>query len=133
MQFVTTFPLSGNGTDFREFGYTGSSDDISGCWISVTICVSGARHSIFDLIFNKQPLILSALQPPWVLASDFQFYDHFTDGRIPWTSDQLVARPLPKHRTTQTQNKHVHTKYPCLVWNSNPRSRLPRERRQYMP
>jgi hypothetical protein len=28
MQFVTTFPLSGNGTDFREFGYTGSSDDI---------------------------------------------------------------------------------------------------------
>jgi hypothetical protein len=37
-------PLSGNGTDFREFGYTDSSDDISGCWIAVTICVSGARH-----------------------------------------------------------------------------------------
>jgi hypothetical protein len=27
----------------------------------------------------------------------------------PWTSDQLVARPLPKHRTRQTQFKHVHT------------------------
>jgi hypothetical protein len=27
----------------------------------------------------------------------------FTDGRTPWTS------PLPKYRTTQTQNKHVHT------------------------
>jgi hypothetical protein len=39
----------------------------------------------------------------------FQFHDHFTDGRTPWTSDQLVARPLPKHRTTQTQNKHIHT------------------------
>jgi hypothetical protein len=26
-----------------------------------------------------------------------------------WASDQLVARPLPKHRTTQTQNKHIHT------------------------
>jgi hypothetical protein len=38
----------------------------------------------------------------------FQFHDHFTDGRTPWTSDQLVARPLPKHRTTQTQNKHIH-------------------------
>jgi hypothetical protein len=49
-----------------------------------------------------------ALQPPWALASDFQFHDHFTDGRTPWTSDQLVARPLPKHRTTQTQNKHIH-------------------------
>jgi hypothetical protein len=24
----------------------------------------------------------------------------FTDGRAPWTGDQLVARPLPKHRTT---------------------------------
>jgi hypothetical protein len=32
--------------------------------------------------------------------------DHFyTDGRTPWTGDQLIARPLPKHRTTQTQNK----------------------------
>jgi hypothetical protein len=48
------------------------------------------------------------LQPPWALASDVQFHDHFTDGRTPWTSDQLVARPLPKHRTTQTQNKHTH-------------------------
>jgi hypothetical protein len=43
---------------------------------------------------------------PWPL---FQFHDHFTDDRTPWTSDQLVARPLPKHRTTQTQNKHIHT------------------------
>jgi hypothetical protein len=47
------------------------------------------------------------LQPPWVLASDFQIRDHFIDGRTPWTIDQLVARPLPKHRTTQTQNKHI--------------------------
>jgi hypothetical protein len=46
MKFVTSFPLSGNGTDFREFGYTGSSDDISGCWIATTICVTGARHNI---------------------------------------------------------------------------------------
>jgi hypothetical protein len=48
------------------------------------------------------------LQPPWALASDFQFHDHFTDGRTSWTSDQLVARPLPKRRTTQTRNKHIH-------------------------
>jgi hypothetical protein len=39
----------------------------------------------------------------------FHFHDHFTDSRTPWTSDQLVARPLSKHRTTQTQNKHIHT------------------------
>jgi hypothetical protein len=38
---------------------------------------------------------------PWPL---FQFHDHFNDGRTPWASDQLVARPLPKHRKTQTKN-----------------------------
>jgi hypothetical protein len=50
-----------------------------------------------------------ALQPPCALTSASQFHVHFTDGRTPWTSDQLVARPLPKHRTTQTQNKHIRT------------------------
>jgi hypothetical protein len=24
-----------------------------------------------------------ALQPPWALTSDFQFHDHFADGRTP--------------------------------------------------
>jgi hypothetical protein len=33
----------------------------------------------------------------------------FTDGRPPWTSDQPVARPLPKRRTTQPRNKRIHT------------------------
>jgi hypothetical protein len=64
----------------------------------------------------------------WVLASYFQFHYHFTDGRTPWMWDQLVARPLLKHKTT-----HTNTKYPCLMWDPNPRSRLPSERRQYMP
>jgi hypothetical protein len=41
----------------------------------------------------------------------FFHFDHFTDGRTPWTSDQLVVRPLSKHRTTQTQNKHIHSLY----------------------
>jgi hypothetical protein len=53
-------------------------------------------------------IFLLALQPP--RASVFQFYDRFTDGRTPWTSDQPVARPIPKHRTTQTQNKRIHTR-----------------------
>jgi hypothetical protein len=39
-----------------------------------------------------------------------QFSNRFyTDGRTPWTNDQPVARALPKHRTTQTQNKRIHT------------------------
>jgi hypothetical protein len=43
------------------------------------------------------------------MTSSFSFKIIFTDGRTPWTSDQLVARPLPKHTTAQTQNKHIHT------------------------
>jgi hypothetical protein len=45
----------------------------------------------------------------------------YKDGRTPWTSDQPVARPLPKHRTTQTQNKRIH-RHPCIewVWIHNP-------------
>jgi hypothetical protein len=53
----------------------------------------------------------------------FFHFDNFTDGSTSWTSDLLVARHLPKHRTIQTQkNAHTHTKHPCLVWYSNPRS-----------
>jgi hypothetical protein len=41
----------------------------------------------------------------------FQFLNLHKLGRIPGTADQPVARPLPTHRTTQTQNKRRH---PCL-------------------
>jgi hypothetical protein len=40
------------------------------------------------------------LLPLWSIGLISQFLDHFTDVRTPWTSDQLVAKPLPKHRTT---------------------------------
>jgi hypothetical protein len=47
---------------------------------------------------------------PWPL---FQFPNNFhTVGRTPWTSDQPVARPLPTHRTTQTENKLTHATMP---------------------
>jgi hypothetical protein len=55
----------------------------------------------------KQIFFSPALQPPWALACESQFHDYFTDGRPPWTSDDLVARPLSEHRTTQTQNTHI--------------------------
>jgi hypothetical protein len=63
----------------------------------------------------------------------FQFRNIFyTDGRTPWTSDQPVTRPLPTHRTTQTQNKHTH-RHACLDWGSNPWSHGSTELRQSMP
>jgi hypothetical protein len=36
----------------------------------------------------------------------------YTVGRIPWTGDQPVARPLPRHRTAQTQDKRTQTSMP---------------------
>jgi hypothetical protein len=42
----------------------------------------------------------------------------YTDGRAPWTSDQPVARLLPKHRTTQTQKKRTQ-RHQCLERDSN--------------
>jgi hypothetical protein len=51
---------------------------------------------------------LMALQPLWALSA-FQSPDLFTIDRTPWTSDQLIARPLPKHRTAQTQNRYIYT------------------------
>jgi hypothetical protein len=55
---------------------------------------------------------------------DFSVSWSFTDGRTPWTGEQLVARPLHKHRTTQPQKKrtHTHIKHPCREWDSNPRT-----------
>jgi hypothetical protein len=65
--------------------------------------------SKFKIIFFFH-LLYSPLGPRSLI---FQFYDHFTDGRTPWTSDTLVARPLPKHR--KTQNKHTYqTSIPCV-------------------
>jgi hypothetical protein len=38
-----------------------------------------------------------------------QFLNLYTVGMAPWTGNQPVARPLPTHRTTQTQNKRTQT------------------------
>jgi hypothetical protein len=53
----------------------------------------------------------------WALGA-FQFMDKYTVGRTPCTGDQLVARPLPIHRTTQLQNKRIQTSMPRLGFES---------------
>jgi hypothetical protein len=85
--------------------------------INITTCKYCCKRSgenfiylRYDILFCSTQLTFFplALQPPWALASDFQFHDYFTGGRTSRTSDQLLARPLPKRRTAQTQNKHIH-------------------------
>jgi hypothetical protein len=52
--------------------------------------------------------------------------DLYTIGRTPWTSDRPIARPLPKYRTAQTQNKrtytHTHTHTPNIHGRSEIRT-----------
>jgi hypothetical protein len=46
---------------------------------------------------------------PWQF---FSVLIPYTVGRNLLTGDQPVARPLPKHTTTQKQNKRTHTSMP---------------------
>jgi hypothetical protein len=53
-----------------------------------------------------------ALQPfvePWPL---FNFFIFYTVDRTPWMGNQPIARPLPAHRTAQTQIKHTQVSMP---------------------
>jgi hypothetical protein len=54
------------------------------------------------------------------LGRFFRFLILYTVDRTR-TGDQPVARPLPKRRTAQTQNKRAQKRHPCLQWYSNPR------------
>jgi hypothetical protein len=82
------------------------------------------------VLFRDSSMAVLPFIGPWPLP---QFRNLFyTDDRAPWTSDQPVANPLPKHRTAQTQNKRTH-RHLCLEWDSNPRSQGSNERRQFMP
>jgi hypothetical protein len=67
------------------------------------------------LLVNKKQFIFFPLAPTVGHGADFSVpLVPFTHGRTPWTGDQLVARPLPKHRATQTQNKCIHTHTPNI-------------------
>jgi hypothetical protein len=46
---------------------------------------------------------------PWPF---FYIINMYTVGRTPWTENQPAAKPLPTHRTTQTQNKRTQTSLP---------------------
>jgi hypothetical protein len=50
----------------------------------------------------------------WALAASSFSWSFHTDGRIPWTRDQPIARPLPTYRTAQTQNKRTETSIPWV-------------------
>jgi hypothetical protein len=52
------------------------------------------------------------------LGRFFSFLILHAVGRTPWTGDHPVARPLPTHRTAQTQNKGTHISMPRVGFQS---------------
>jgi hypothetical protein len=65
------------------------------------------RHLYID-IYGSTVLFLRL----W--PNSFSFLIIYTVGRTPWMGDLSVARPLPTHRTTRTQNKRKQTSIPWV-------------------
>jgi hypothetical protein len=57
-------------------------------------------------------LLLLLYGPLLSLGLIFSFLNLYTVGRSPSTRDQRDVRPLPTHKTTQTQNKSTETSMP---------------------
>jgi hypothetical protein len=64
---------------------------------------------------NSSPIFLPLCSQFLEHRADFSVFWSFTGGRTPWTGDQLVARPLPKHRITQAE-KNAHTHQTSFPW-----------------
>jgi hypothetical protein len=76
---------------------------------SLSLSSTYASVSVSPCIDRYEYLWLYSPCEPWSL---FQFLNPHTDGRTPWTGDQLVARSVPARRTTQTQNERTQTSIP---------------------
>jgi hypothetical protein len=72
---------------------------------TIAITLHMCEPSSFINSFIHSPMALQPFVGPWPLLQSRKL--SYTVGRTPWTSDQSVARPLPTHRTTQTQNKRT--------------------------
>jgi hypothetical protein len=71
------------------------------------------KNTQFNISFIQLSMALQPFVVPWPLLQFCNLF--YTDSRIPWTSNEPITRPLPTHRTTQTQNKHTH-RHPYLEW-----------------
>jgi hypothetical protein len=75
--------------------------------ICLSVCLSVCLSSIYLSIYLWH---CSLLVGSWQL---FRILILYTVGRTPLTGDQPVVRPLPTHRTIQTQNKRKQT---TMLW-----------------
>jgi hypothetical protein len=101
-------------TTYAAEGMSGGRENHNGVWGRSVCTPWDAEKSVLQSTSHEapsslHPSVTSSLLslPLWGTGLISQFLDHFTVGRTPWTGDQLVAKPIHKHRTTQTQ-KNIH-------------------------
>jgi hypothetical protein len=88
--------------------------DCLACWSCKGECRLDLPHLIFIYLSIYLSIYLWLYSPfvgPWPL---FHFLNPYTVSRTPWAGDRPVARLLPTHRTTQTQNKRTQTSMPWV-------------------
>jgi hypothetical protein len=80
---------------------------------------STKKRMIALVDYSQVNYIISSLwlYSPLDLSRSFSFLILYTVGRTPSTGDQPVARPLPTHTTTQTQNKRIQTSMPRVEFD----------------
>jgi hypothetical protein len=69
-------------------------------------CVAAQLAASQEGLSSMSELLLCS---PLDLGRIFSFLILYAVGRTPWAGDQPVARPLPTHRTIQTQHKSTQT------------------------
>jgi hypothetical protein len=73
--------------------------------------VNRCSNKFYNKIISLNSYLTMALQSLWTLTA-LSVSQFIYSRKIPWTGDQTVARPLPRRRTTQTQNKRRQTCMP---------------------
>jgi hypothetical protein len=92
---------------------------------------------------SDQPVVLPCIPPPWLyslimalaasmkLSVSLQLLDLRQSvgllGRVISSSQDLYL-----YTNTEKRTHNTNTKHPCQEWDSNPRFRRPRERRQFL-
>lgn len=72
--------------------------------------ISFPRRKPIHLGLNDRASPLSMALQAFGLWPLFTFLIFYTVDRTLWTGDQAVGRPLPTHRTTQTENRQIKIK-----------------------
>jgi hypothetical protein len=90
-----------------------------GPFSSARLAPSGNAHMRHKHSHERQssPPDLTFFLFQWLFRAQASYSDSqsfFTNGKTPRMGDQPVARPLPEHRTTQTQNKRTQISMPWV-------------------